>query len=75
MEVFKKIKAKVLANATVKGKVTSVVGLIILLRWAVTYISTGAFNFTEDAPMLIFGVFLFTIEDPNFIKDLVKKLL
>ena len=75
MEKLKKLISYLFTAATVDGKITSIIGLIILIRWTVVYIANGAFVFTEDAPMLIFGGFLLTINDPNFLKEIVKKLL
>ena len=75
MEIIKKVKKALFAAAWVKGKITTIIGLIILLRWSIVYIANGEFVFSDDVPMLIFGAFLFTIKDPEFLKTLMQKLL
>lgn len=73
METLKKIAKTVFSN-TVKEYITSLVGLIILIVHLVRFYTTGKFDFANDAPMIVFALFLFTIKDPAFLFDLVKKM-
>ena len=73
METFKKIMLFFLSR-TVKEFFTSMIGLIIAVRFVTAVIITGEFSFMTDVPQILFSLYLFSSPDPQSIKDWVNKL-